>query len=467
MTRPRGAGAAGSLLLATVLGVCALALLLGFTQKLRCGGPPYNQFGQSDQLGRLKYTDFCYSDIQQLYPFRGIREHVLPYVHGDLPRDGQLGRGSLEYPVLTGVFIWATSWLAHNDTDFLTASALLLAPFGMLTGWLLAQLTGRRALLWAAAPALVAYAFLNWDLLVTCAAVAAVYAWRQGRPALAGGLLGVGAALKLYPGLFLAPLILERLAARDWRGALRVALAGVGTLLVLNGPFMLANPAGWWATYAFQQQRPADVTTNSIWFWGFPKLTTAQLNTITTVLLLLAFAVALAVGFARVGPTSGYPWVQVSAAMLCAFLLLNKVHSPQYALWLLPFFALIRVRWGWWAAFWVTDALLFYGLFGWYATIIRGGDFGLAKQALIVGVWGQAALLALLYVVFLSAPLAPSPGGSAEDSSSEFDDHDQSRSVHSSEDHGGTSSPARSAAPSSTPPAGSSIPEHRTTSYSG
>src|SRR5260370_695139 len=48
---------------------------------------------------------------------------------------------------------------------------------------------------------------------------------RQSRPALAGALLGLGAAAKIYPGFFVLPLILDRVAARDGRGAVRVGAA--------------------------------------------------------------------------------------------------------------------------------------------------------------------------------------------------------------------------------------------------
>jgi len=464
------------LLLAGVLGVCALALLLGYLAKQRCAGPPYDDFGVSARFPVLKNSDLCYSDIQMLWPFRGIREHLLPYLTGGLsPDDGQLVGGAVEYPVLTGLFMWATGLLAGNDAEFLAVSALFLAPFGLLTGWLLARLTGRRAFVWAAAPALVAYAFLNWDLLVTAAMVAAVYAWARGRPVLAAGLLGVGAALKLYPGFFVLPLLAERLARRDWRGGLGVVLASGGVFLAVNAPFLLANPHVWWATYEFQRMRRADITTNSIWFWGLPRLTTEQLNTLTPALIGLAWAVALLVGAWRATRgAGGYPWVQVSGAMLCAFLLLNKVHSPQYTLWLLPFFVLISVRWGWWVGFWALDLLLFVGLFQWYDVIIGGGDFGLAKQAVIVGVWGQAALFALLYVVFLLAPLAitsSEPGSvrsaAASSGAAAAPAGSGPASPVGAAGAADLAEPRPSGAPSSGPPAGSSKPTDRTTSYSG
>ena len=89
--------------------------------------------------------------------------------------------------------------------------------------------------------------------------------------------------------------------------------------------------------------------------------------------------------------------------MLVAFLLLNKVSSPQYTLWVLPFFALLRLRWGWWAAYAVTDLLVYVGVFRWFAALAAGTDPQLWERMLVVGVWTKCALLALLFVVFLRA----------------------------------------------------------------
>jgi uncharacterized membrane protein len=250
----------------------------------------------------------------------------------------------------------------------------------------------------------VLYAFHNWDLLVVAATVGAFYAWWRERFVLSAVLLGVGGCLKLYPAFFLAPLLLDRLAAGDRRTALKTALAGIGTVVVINLPFALIHPSGWWAPYEFQRLRNADFTSDSIWIWGVPQLSRGELNVLTPILIASAFVVALAVGWWRARREGAYPFVQVCAAMLLAFCLLGKVFSPQYALWILPFFALVRVRWGWWAAYVIVDVVLYFGLFRWfYDLFYRNVDFGLAKQALIVGIWGRAALVALLFVVILGA----------------------------------------------------------------
>ena len=379
-----------------VLVVTGVLLVLGYLLKAQCI-PDYD--ADRDRL-------LCSNDIQVLYAARDLGEHRFPYVGGGIDAQGRLSGGVVEYPVLTGLFAWFAALAADDAGAYLRVTAALLAPFALLTSWLLVRLTGARALVWAATPPLVWYSFHNWDLLVVAAAVGAIAAWYAGRPAAAAGLLAVGACLKLWPGLFVAPLVLERLRAGDRRGAARAAAAAVAVVALVNLPFLLANPGGWWAPYAFQQRRAADVTSNSIWYWSGEHLSTAQLNRLVPVLLLAGGAAVLVAGWLRRGP---YPFVQASGALLCVFLLVNKAHSPQFVLWLLPFFALVRLRWGWAAAYLVFDTLLYVGLFRWFHDLAQGDDFGLPKQMLILGVWGRAAVLTLLPAVLLRTSTALVP----------------------------------------------------------
>lgn len=388
---------------ALVLAACALLTVLGFLLKAQCIG----------HYSERRDARLCSNDIQVLYSSRGLADGQVPYLHGGLV-DGRLTGGTVEYPVLTGLAAWLPSLVVRDEGTYLVATAVLLAPFSLLTAWLLVRMTGRRALVYGLGPPLVWYSFHNWDLLVVAAAVAAVHAWRSGRFRQCGVLLAVGASLKLWPGFFLLPLVLDRLRAGDRKGALTAGGAAAAAYAAINGPFLLANPAGWWAPYAFQGLRAADVTSNSIWYWGFAQLTTGQLNLLIPALLMLAFAGALGYGWYAAGRAGAFPFVQVCAAMLAAFMLLNKAHSPQFALWILPFFVLLRLRWGWVAAYLALDSTLYVGLFRWFFDLSRGTDFGLAKQAVILGVWGRAVCLTLLYVAFLRAPSAGRESPSCE-----------------------------------------------------
>lgn len=430
-----GTGATTRVVLAVLVLLTGLTMLLGYANKARCTGPEYDDAGRSQPDYEIRVDrDVCYSDIQYLWLGRDVDKHVFPYVSGSITPDGQLLGGVVEYPVLTGLLIWAGAYFAHTDGAFLLASAVLMAPFGLLTGWMLGRLARWRALLWAVGPPLVLYAFHNWDLPVVACAVGAIYVVHgrgterplADRATVAAVLLGLGFALKLYPGAFVLPLALYVLAqsrpgALDWRGALRVPLAAAGTVVLVNLPFALIGYEGWRASFTFQQLRNVDLTTNSIWYWGFrPESDPENLDfqdavdVVSPLLVLLAFAVAAGVGWWRFRREGSYPWIPVSAAMLCGFMLLHKVHSPQYTLWLLPFLVLLAVPWSWIAAYLVADAVMGIGIFRWFYAFKagEGGIYdGVAAQAVALGVWGRAVLLVVLFVMFLRLPDPFSAGG--------------------------------------------------------
>ena len=385
-----------------VLGVCLLTLAAGFALKAQC---------LAGFDGR-QYSRLCYNDLQPLYGPRGVEDHVFPYVHGAL-RSGELIGGAIEYPVLTGVFMWFSGLFSDDANTYLVVSAVLLAPFGLLAAYYASALAKKRALLWAAAPALVLYAFHNWDVLPVAASFAGFYFWVRGKPLWAAVLFGVGGALKIYPLFFVAPLALDQLTRKKLRGAVRAAAAGAGTFALINLPFAVVNSQGWLATYQFHRERGPNY--DSIWYLGWPSWSPSRVNLITATLTAGSFVAILLYGWVRARRQGAYPFVQTCGALLAAFLLFNKVHSPQYTLWLLPFFVLLGVHWLWWAVYSLVDLLVYVGVFRWYFDLLHGQDETLAKAIMVAGVWGRAGLLALLIGVFLTASavedLHPRRGG--------------------------------------------------------
>ncbi len=181
-------------------------------------------------------------------------------------------------------------------------------------------------------------------------------------------------------------------------------VAAAVTVVLVNLPFALAGYEGWRASFTFQELRKVDLTTNSIWYWGFrPESDPDNLDFQATMdwlspgLVLLSFAVAVAVGWWRWRRDGVYPWIGVSAAMLCGFLLLHKVHSPQYTLWLLPFFVLLQVPWRWVVGYLLVDLVMGIGIFRWFYALKTGVGVGIyegfAAQAVVdrrVGAGGAA-----------------------------------------------------------------------------
>ncbi|MGH3492073.1 MAG: glycosyltransferase family 87 protein [Sciscionella sp.] len=429
--------------LVLVLLLCGVALIAGYVNKSRCTGPDYGPQGRTQPHYQERvYRDVCYSDIQYLWLGRDVSQHVFPYIHGGMNDGGQLTGGAVEYPVLTGVLIFTGAVLAHNDGQFLSYSAILLAPFALFIAWALARLARWRALIWSFTPPLVLYAFHNWDLAAVACAVAGFFVLIRGwgsrgaaaslrqRAILAAVLFGVGFATKFYPAIFVLPLLcyvatggesgrhLRPGKRYDIAAAVQVALAAIGTVVVINAPFALLGFRGWWASFAFQQQRKVDVTTNSIWYWGLQPLSGADgagfehaVGLASPVAILLSFALACFLGWRRYRREGSFPVLAVSAAMLCGFLLLHTVHSPQYMLWLLPMFVLLRIRAGWIVAYLLADLAIGIGIFRWFYQLDYAHHAaiyqGFAAQAVMIGVWGRAALLVGLFFAFLAAEPSP------------------------------------------------------------
>ncbi|MGN2635196.1 DUF2029 domain-containing protein [Nocardia takedensis] len=412
-----------------ILLLCAVTLALGYANKARCATGPVDDSGRSAAFEVRKDAEVCYSDIQLLWIGRDIDNHVFPYIGGGITDDGTLTGGAVEYPVLSGVLMWVGAIGAETDAQFLAYTALLLAPFALLIAWLLYRMAGRAALLWAAGPPLVLYAFHNWELPVVATAVAAIYVVGylpryslRSRGVVAAVLLGLGFCLKLYPGIFVLPLLIYVLtngAARDRgrpldvRGALLTAAAAIGTVVAVNLPFALAGYEGWRASIAFQQMRQADITTNSVWYWGLRLLfedgadsESAFQDTVSVaspLLVLGSFALAIWLGRQRYLATGVFPWVGVSGAMLCGFLLFHKVHSPQYTLWLLPFLVLLKVPFPLIAGYLLADAAVGVGVFRYFYTIGTGDPVDTIESVVQFGVWGRAILLVVLFFLFVGA----------------------------------------------------------------
>ncbi len=438
----------------------AAGLAVGYANKERCTGPGYDDRGRSVPDASLRWVrDVCYSDIQKLWLGRDVSDHKFPYVNGELDEKGKLQGGVVEYPVLTGFFMWFSALFADNDGEFLLSSVLWMAPFGLGIGWILGQMGRWRALIWALGPPMILYSALNWELPVVACAVGAVAVMHLGRSPnwpmprrafWATIFLGFGVCFKLYPGAFVLPLALYVLtrgeqartepaglevtgtrAAKpvggyDWYNAWIVVSTAAVSVVLLNVPFATVGFQGWLASIQFQRQRPVDIGTNSIWYWGLRRWMgkdsgwEAWTNLLSPSLVLLSFALACWLGWRIYRRTGVYPWVQVSAAMLCGFLLLHKVHSPQYTLWIVPFFVLLAVKWRWIVAYLIVDIGVGIGVFR-YLYVSRLDVVATdtmkywTREMLLWGVWGRSILLVVLFFLFLRAkpvypvPLPPEP----------------------------------------------------------
>jgi uncharacterized membrane protein len=340
-----------------LLVLVTVTFALGLVQKAPCAA-------QQWQDGTARYTQMCYSDIPYLYAGRGFAEGWPPYVDTG-------GRYEyLEYPVLTGVFAYWAAVVTHgvfgepstvgqsvdqvqsdpvvrdNVVPYTLVNALLLFACALVAIWALAGVHPRRpwdAALVAAAPVLALAGLINWDLLAIALLATSLLAWSRSRPVLAGILLGLGTAAKLYPLFVLGPLLVLCLRARRMRELVLALIGAVGAWTAVNLPVMLVNLEGWARFWTFNAERGADL--GSPWYaWTLlGNEVSAQTINLASWVLFAGACVAIA-GLGLLAPRR--PRLpQLAFLVVVAFLLVNKVYSPQYVLWLLPLAALARPRW--------------------------------------------------------------------------------------------------------------------------
>ncbi len=420
-----------------------------------------------------QYTHACYTDVVALFSSEGLVNGQVPYLEHPV-----------EYPVVTGGVMQLSALLgaglaaqfpdgatraARGVPDSTRSGVALAAAEDNARGrhfydvtWLLltvcalvvtvstARLAGRRpwdAALFALAPGLLLHGTTNWDLVAVALAGLGLLLWARSRPVAAGVLLGLATATKLYPVLFLAPLLVLCLRAdrlRAWTGA---ALALVGTAVALTVPVYLASPSfverkgaqvelagsawsrlpseglaaltphhsvagevGVNAVYRFfdlstrrgadwdslylqvqhLQTAQPDATASTLggvlhhlgnaWAGVFddPALVGGKapvhLNTAVAVTFLLTLALLSALLLAA----PRRPRVpQALFLTLVAFLLTNKVDSPQYVLWLIPLAVLARPRWRPFLAWQAAEVLVLFTRFYFFIANDQAGGIGI------------------------------------------------------------------------------------------
>jgi uncharacterized membrane protein len=368
----------GRALFWTPLRVCllftTLVLALAWVKQAPCAS--------GNWTGHLQYTHFCYSDTVPLYGLHGLDKGAVPYL--DSP---------VEYPVLTGGLMALAAAMGHAYDraaegfgllpdlppvqSYYVVTCLLLSLSALLVTRAVLGLSGRRP--WDAAmvglsPLLFVHAFTNWDLFAIVLATLGLWAWARQRPVLAGVLLGLGVAAKLYPVILLGALFLLCLRAGRLRIWVRTAVAAGAAWVAVNLPIAVLAPENWSRFFRLNSSRPADP--DSVWNLllnaTHQRILDGPLAAGQTPTVLNA-----AVAVALVLLTAGAAWLTLSAPLrprvaqlafllVAGFLLLNKVWSPQYSLWLLPLAVLARPRWRSLLAWQATEALLWVPRLLWY-----------------------------------------------------------------------------------------------------
>jgi uncharacterized membrane protein len=394
--------------LRVMLIIALVFLALGFSTKAAClqtTGTGHAGQRVANWENQRAYYELCYSDTVPLYTAELLNLGKFPYksnwIESDatgkpkLQYDGNIAVRYMEYPVLTGLYQYASMALAKTYTAltklisvpviaevvmFFNIAAFGLALAWLATVWATAALAGPRrvwdAALVAASPILIFQIFTNFDALATAFATGGLLAWARRKPVLAGALIGLGVAAKLYPLLLFAPLAVLGVRTGRLREVGKAALVAVVTWLIVNLPIMALFPRGWSEFFRLNTRRGDDMDSiynvvksftgwrgfdTNLGFWQPPTV----LNTVTAILFV---ACCIAIAYIALTAKRRPRVAQVAFLVVAAFLLTNKVWSPQFSLWLVPLAVLAlphrRILLAWMtidALVWVPRMLYLYG----------------------------------------------------------------------------------------------------------
>ncbi len=265
---------------------------------------------------------------------------------------------------------------AYMSWSYATSFAVVMGICGtgciVLLATTLREVGAGRARIWAAlllfavSPLALGSLFgTRFDLWPALLALAGVAALVRDRPLLAGAFLGLGFAAKLWPGVLL-PLAVIHLWRRRGGGSAGAAVAAFAAVAAACFvPFAILEPHGLWSSMSGQFDRPLQVESlgaavlMAAEHLGMRPLTTIGANggqalagrgaglaaDLSTALEILA-VVGVFLAYARRRAQSQEALLMAAAATVAALVAFDKVLSPQYLIWIVPFVALASGRAG-------------------------------------------------------------------------------------------------------------------------
>jgi uncharacterized membrane protein len=393
--RPGLAVALGS---TTVLAAASvIGMVLAFAEKYPCRSGAWNSYA-------AQFQDACYTDIYPLYYNEGLAAGKVPYTGHPV-----------EYPVLIGGAMQAAAWLVRNvnpvirGREFFDVTVLLLAVCAvagvLATARAAAPQARAQALMVALSPALILSAFINWDLIAVALTALGIAAWAGRRGWWAGVLLGLGVAAKFYPLVVFLPLLLLCLRGGQLREFSKTLAAAVAAWLVVDLPVMIVAPSGWAYFYTFSKNRGADW--GSIWYllehFNVPVLGNAQLGALNRMSAAFFILACAAISVLALAAPRRPRLPQLCFLVLAAFLMTNKVWSPQYIVWLVPLAVLARPRLWPYLLWQLAEVAYFFGIWGFLIFVDRSeGNLVTGYGGISTG-WYFAVLLARFGTVALLA----------------------------------------------------------------
>ena len=352
----------------------------------------FAKFSQCENTGWAtpdQYIHACYSDLPALYGSRGLDTNAWPYSSDD---------NSVEYPVITAMVMYATSFAAKSPASYFNVNIFFLILLFIATLIVVRKIRPEFAYLSAIAPAMIASLFINWDLWGIATMMLAIY-WFDRKQYLHSALiLALSISTKFLPIFLLIPIAFILWRDTKLKELVKYVAVVAATWLAINAPFALTTPIGWWRFFKLNLERGADW--GSIWLaLQQLGLSLTNLNYLSILVLLIALtSVAIVLFELKYTPTLA----SVAFIVMASVMVASKVYSPQFVLWLTPLAVIALTNKKDLHAFWLWQATeVIYHVAIWqHIASITGAKFGLGPTPYailtLVRIAGTIYLMAVL-----------------------------------------------------------------------
>ena len=380
-----------------LLALAVLASLISFTKFSHCEGTTW---ATPDQ-----YIHACYSDLPSLYGERGLDKKQWPYASDT---------NAVEYPVLTGMVMFATAALVNTPIAYFNLNAVFLTLLFIALVILLRRMKPELSYLLPVAPAMIASLYINWDLWGIITMMLAIY-WFDREAYLYSALaMCLSISTKFLPIFLIFPIVFILWRHNRIQELVKYLATTVGIWLAINLPFVLTTPTGWWRFYKLNLERGADW--GSIWLaLSQLGLSLTNLNYLSLLLLLIGLtAITIFLFEIKSTPTLA----SVAFIVLATVMIAGKVYSPQYVLWLTPLAVIALTGAKDLPAFWIWQSgEIIYHIAVWqHIALATGAHFGLAAGGYaVLTLLRIATTLYLIWSLVKRALAARNPQGSAFD----------------------------------------------------
>ena len=339
--------------------------------------------------------------------FGKIDEGLIPLV--DFPK---------EYPSGAVVLYWALSHLYSEPRQFILLYGIFMFLVDMAVAvvlWKICRIEKNGN----ASAIVLAYLFLptvlilnhvRFDIVPVFLMILAYYYWRKGKFVGPAILLGLAISLKWFSVFAVIAIFLNEIATgQRLRRAIGRAAISITAFAVVDMPFLLLNYfrgtdfTHWTASYSEQYGRTVCVDTLA----GM-----AQMLFDVTVSSKLIFGITL-ISFLLIVLLHNKKNVSSNYVLYCfSFLLFNKIYSPQFHIWFLPFLLLCLPAEGYWR-FWnkgpeigipaififeIVNMLVYPFSFTWFLQDVRSFTYA---DVLSVKIFCCSIVLRALFLLWL------------------------------------------------------------------